>query len=175
MWPNTFLCWCLVHKLTCEVVIIKIFTFVPLTFLGAITSIIMAPFNNSFTGSRYTGIWVADMEGFWAISTLVSWRRMEEGGKGKESEWEVWRGEMEEEKREGGETEGREERRRELGESEEREHDSEINWQAEWAYLVVRLAQFYMYPTMHFGPAPALRANITSLASSAYHQCVAFN
>ena len=35
----------------------------------------------------------------------------------------------------------------------------------------------YIYPTMHFGPetAPALRANVTGLASSARHQCVAFN
>ena len=34
-----------------------------------------------------------------------------------------------------------------------------------------------MYPMMHFGPetAPALRANVTGLASSARHQCVAFN
>ena len=53
---------------------------------------------------------------------------------------------------------------------------------AERAYLVVQLAQFFvilyiMYPTMHFGPetAPALRANVTSLATSARHQCIAFN
>ena len=34
-----------------------------------------------------------------------------------------------------------------------------------------------MYLTMHFGPETArvLRANVTSLASSARHQCVAFN
>ena len=56
-------------------------------------------------------------------------------------------------------------------------------WQTERAYLVVQLVQFfyiyniYMYPTMHFGPktAPALRANVTGLASSARHQCAAFN
>ena len=56
-----------------------------------------------------------------------------------------------------------------------------FHWRAERAYLVVRLAQFsiyiYMYPMMHFGPetAPALRTNVTGLASSARHQCVAFN
>ena len=52
------------------------------------------------------------------------------------------------------------------------------DWRVEQAHLVVQLAQdFHMYPMMHFGPgtARALRANVTSLASSAHHQCVAFN
>ena len=67
-----------------------------------------------------------------------------------------------------------------------------INWQAKQAYLVVQLVRdFHMYWMMHFGPmyklctciwdlrgqgiAHVLCANITSFASSAHHQCVAFN
>ena len=52
----------------------------------------------------------------------------------------------------------------------------------EQAHLVVQLAgAFYMYILMYlmmqFGPeaAHALRTNVTGLASSAHHQCVAFN
>ena len=53
--------------------------------------------------------------------------------------------------------------------------DNYYNWRAERAYLVVQLARFFMYLMMHFGPetAPALRANVPGLASSARHQCVA--
>ena len=56
------------------------------------------------------------------------------------------------------------------------------DWRAQRAYLVVQLARFlslyiYMIPMMHFGPetAHAQQANVTGLASSARHQCVAFN
>ena len=53
-----------------------------------------------------------------------------------------------------------------------------IGEQSEPTYLYSwRNFSIYMYLTMHFGPdiAPALRANVTGLASSACHQCVAFN
>ena len=52
--------------------------------------------------------------------------------------------------------------------------DSGWTTQSRYVYILV---ECYALMEMHFGPetACALRANVTRLASSARHQCVAFN